>query len=182
MGYPPPPGGYGSYQAYQPGRRPMQSYAGFWARFGASFIDGLVVSILPFVVYIIGIFSAPTIQVPCGPYDYPDAGIGSACTEPDFDKVVPFMLAAGVLYLALMFFAVIRPIGVTGQSVGCKAVNIRVVDASTGAPIGIARAFGRHIVAAILGQCCYITYLWMLWDDRKQTLHDKVVSSIVVQE
>ena len=28
---------------------------------------------------------------------------------------------------------------------------------------------------------CYLGYLWMLWDDRRQTWQDKVANSIVVR-
>jgi hypothetical protein len=28
---------------------------------------------------------------------------------------------------------------------------------------------------------CLLGYLWALWDERKQTWHDKVVNSIVVR-
>jgi len=33
----------------------------------------------------------------------------------------------------------------------------------------------------ISGQIFYLGYLWMLWDDKQQTWHDKVVGSIVVR-
>jgi hypothetical protein len=28
---------------------------------------------------------------------------------------------------------------------------------------------------------CYLGYLWMLWDDQKQTWHDKIVDSAVIR-
>jgi uncharacterized RDD family membrane protein YckC len=33
----------------------------------------------------------------------------------------------------------------------------------------------------ISGSFCAIGYLWALWDKQRQTLHDKVISSVVVK-
>jgi uncharacterized RDD family membrane protein YckC len=30
------------------------------------------------------------------------------------------------------------------------------------------------------GNFCFLGYLWMLWDDKNQTWHDKVVNSVVI--
>jgi uncharacterized RDD family membrane protein YckC len=33
----------------------------------------------------------------------------------------------------------------------------------------------------VSGYVCLLGYLWMLWDDKKQTWHDKMVGSNVVR-
>ena len=33
----------------------------------------------------------------------------------------------------------------------------------------------------ISGQICYLGYLWMLWDGKNQTWHDKVAGTFVVR-
>ena len=84
-------------------------------------------------------------------------------------------LAAGVLYHTLM-------VGSTGQTLGKRATGVRVVDATTGLPIGNGRAIGRYLFALFIsGNICALGYLWALWDPRKQAWHDKVVSSVVVK-
>jgi uncharacterized RDD family membrane protein YckC len=68
----------------------------------------------------------------------------------------------------------------SGQTVGKRALGIRVIDFRTGAPIGYGRAFIRWI-GRILSQIpCYLGYLWMLWDKEKQTWHDKLANDVVV--
>jgi uncharacterized RDD family membrane protein YckC len=39
----------------------------------------------------------------------------------------------------------------------------------------------RWIVAYISGATIFLGYLWMLWDPRKQTWHDKAAGSFVVK-
>jgi uncharacterized RDD family membrane protein YckC len=71
--------------------------------------------------------------------------------------------------------------GPTGQTLGKRALGIRVIDIKNGGPIGYGRAVLRYLVEAILsGNILLLGYLWMLWDREKQTWHDKVASSVVV--
>ena len=70
--------------------------------------------------------------------------------------------------------------GRTGQTVGKRALGVRVLDARTGTPIGVGRAIGRHFGKIISAIPCGLGYLWMLWDPNKQTWHDKMVGSYVV--
>ena len=71
--------------------------------------------------------------------------------------------------------------GPTGQTIGKKALGIRVVDRNTGGPIGYGRAFLRW-VGEIPSSFLLLGYLWMLWDREKQTWHDKIATTLVVPE
>jgi uncharacterized RDD family membrane protein YckC len=71
--------------------------------------------------------------------------------------------------------------GRTGQTPGDAALGIRVVDIDNGEIIGYGRAFGRCLVSIVSGLVIAIGYLWMLWDPRKQTWHDKAVSSLPIR-
>ena len=71
--------------------------------------------------------------------------------------------------------------GRTGQTPGDAALGIRVVDIDNGNVIGYGRAFGRVLVSIVSGLVLVLGYLWMLWDPRKQTWHDKAVSSLPVR-
>ena len=68
----------------------------------------------------------------------------------------------------------------SGQTVGKRALGIRVIDYQTGGPIGYGRAFIRWIGRIISALLCYLGYLWMLWDREKQTWHDKLANDVVV--
>ena len=82
-------------------------------------------------------------------------------------------ILAGVAYQVYFFTG-------TGQTLGAKVMGIRVVGID-GNPLSVgaalARVLGAYVSSVLLG----IGYLWMLWDANKQTLHDKMASSIVVQ-
>lgn len=67
----------------------------------------------------------------------------------------------------------------SGQTVGKKLLGIRVIS-ETGGPLGYGLATGRFFARFLSGFLCSLGYFWMLWDDRKQTWHDKLVKSNVV--
>ena len=72
--------------------------------------------------------------------------------------------------------------GASGQTLGKKALGIRVVDFNTGGPIGYGRGAIRYVGRLLSGIVCLLGYLWMLWDKEKQTWHDKFATSVVVPE
>jgi uncharacterized RDD family membrane protein YckC len=70
--------------------------------------------------------------------------------------------------------------GTTGQTWGRRALNIRLVSAQTGQPIGMGMAFVRDLCHFVDSIICYIGWLFPLWDQRKQTIADKIVNTVVV--
>jgi uncharacterized RDD family membrane protein YckC len=70
--------------------------------------------------------------------------------------------------------------GPTGQTVGKRALDIRVIDFATGGSIGYGRGFIRWLGRLLSAVACLIGYLWMLWDKEKQTWHDKLANAVVV--
>jgi uncharacterized RDD family membrane protein YckC len=71
--------------------------------------------------------------------------------------------------------------GRTGQSVGKSALHLRLVDSRTYQPVGAGKALGREFLAGIFNNACFLNLLWPLWDDQKQTWHDKVLSTYVIK-
>ena len=132
---------------------PTGPRAGFWARLGAFIIDLIVVGILGFVLIIAGVVA--------------DSG---------------GLIAIGYLVWLALFVAyeIYFHGSASGQTLGKRAVGIRVVDFATGGPIGYGRATLRMVGRIISGTFCYLGYLWMLWDKEKQTWHDKMANDVVV--
>lgn len=81
--------------------------------------------------------------------------------------------------LTVIYYTVFE--GETGQTLGKRAVKVKVVDIETGEPIGYARAFRRFIVSWVSFVVLLAGYLWMLGDAEGQTWHDKAARAIVVQ-
>jgi uncharacterized RDD family membrane protein YckC len=71
-----------------------------------------------------------------------------------------------------------------GQTVGKMALGIAVRDARTGGSIGRWRGLGRYLITVLFAALFTIPYiidsLSPLWDDRRQSWHDKVAGSVVV--
>lgn len=67
-----------------------------------------------------------------------------------------------------------------GQTLGKKALGIRIIDFSTGGPIGYGRAFVRYIGKILSVITIGLGFLWMLWDKEKQAWDDKLATSVVV--
>jgi uncharacterized RDD family membrane protein YckC len=122
------------------------SPAGFWRRFGAALIDGIVIGV------------ADTIL---------KYGLGVA------GQLLGILVSVG-------YFTYFH--GATGQTPGNAALGLRVVDVRdrVGQPIGYNRAFIRWLVSIASGAVVLLGYLWMLWDPRKQTWHDKAAGSVPV--
>ena len=171
---PPPPG----YQAYTPSPTSGFERAGFGARLGGWLLDyllyGLVVALfaIPGAILIGTSFSGCVSvgdEVVCPPGEPNGATIALG----------GLLIAVGTIFVIVIY---LRALGTTGQTWGRKIAGVKVVGELTGQPIGIGKALGRQLFAGIISaQIFYLGYLWMLWDDKKQTWHDKVVGSIVVK-
>lgn len=159
-------------------------YASVWARFGAVLIDGVIVALF-WIPAFVAIAAGPTEIEPCSVDDQGNITIGEEinafCEVPTAGTWVMFAaLALAALVATLLYHTLL--IGRSGQTLGKKAVGVRVVDASNGTVIGTGRALGRYLFAMFIsGNICALGYLWAIWDGRKQTWHDKVVSSVVVE-
>ena len=173
---PPPPPGFippPSYQAYPQQYDAGPQYASFGARLGAWIIDGLagVVFLIPALVVVL---SGPRHVQRCTINNQPR--LCDVPTGPTIALGVLLGVAGAIAYLVFFCRKVSR-----NQSWGMKATGIRVVDAEQGRPISAVRALGWQLAHVFSGFFCYLGYLWMLWDKRNQTWHDKIAKTVVIK-
>ena len=137
--------------SYQPigGRGPSGPRAGFWRRFVAALLDGIILGVV--------------------------GGILGAILDLDRNGMNGVSTLIGLVYYTYLE-------GSTGQTLGKKALGIRVIDLGGGGSIGYGRAFIRYIGRFVSAIVLLLGYLWMLWDKEKQTWHDKFANSVVVPE
>ncbi len=160
--------------------------AGFGARLGAFLIDGFVMTLLMFAALIPLIaIGVTTFESEPGVCTDSVTGDRSACDVPTAGTIVSWLLF-GLVFILISFVVLYavkaRPLSRTGQTIGKRALNIRVLREDTGQLLTGGQAVGREAFAYFVsGQVFYLGYLWMLWDDKKQTWQDKVVSSVVVR-
>ncbi|KOT98630.1 RDD domain containing protein [Streptomyces sp. NRRL F-5755] len=183
--------GYPQQAAYgqggMPGMGMPQGYASWGARVGAYLLDGLIMGVVPTILYIIAIIVAASSgpSVPdtsyCAPGDY-------RCVTDAYNNMDTGMPVFAIILIALavltgiagMLFLIAKE-GSTGQTPGKKALKIRVVREATGQPLGFGMAFVRKLCHAVDGPLCGLGYWWPLWDEKSQTFADKIVGSVVVR-
>lgn len=127
-------------------------YAGFWERFGAFFIDLIILSVVGVVLGLI-------LDDPRDKYFTTSNYIG---------------IVIDWLYYAL------QESGPGQATVGKRALGIKVTSL-TGERISFANATGRHFAKFLSGIVLFIGYLMVIWDDKKQGLHDKLAGTLVVK-
>jgi uncharacterized RDD family membrane protein YckC len=68
-----------------------------------------------------------------------------------------------------------------GASLGQRLLGMRVVDATTGQPIGFGKAALRWLGLIISFFVCFIGVIWVAFDARKQGWMDKIAGTVVVR-
>jgi uncharacterized RDD family membrane protein YckC len=168
-GYMPPPPGYAPIQA----TTGQTTYAGFWIRVVARIVDALLLGI-PFAI-LFAIFAAAggLFASTSNSNSQSSNGAGAALFGGAF--VLLYLLALAVTFGYWIYFW-----GSSGETIGMRLLRLRVIDANSGAPIGYGRATIRLLMTFVNTWACYIGWIWVAFDPRKQGWHDKVASSVVV--
>lgn len=158
--------------------QPAGQYASWIKRVAASLIDGLLtfaIMVIPLGIGVALLVTSLSTTTDLDGYTTTEVTNSGALAVGIIIMVVGFLLA-----FAFGIWNTVFRQGRTGQTIGKKALNIRVVRLDNGQFMGTGTAFLRWIMAYLLGNLCFLDYLWPLWDDRKQTWHDKVVGTVVI--
>jgi uncharacterized RDD family membrane protein YckC len=161
-GYPPPAGGgfQGGYGGGPPG--PL-----------AEWQDRLLSGVIDFLApWIVG-YALQLIGGGLNPLAFNDVGflyyLGS---------LIQLLTVAWALYNGYLA-------GSTGQSIGMKQSGLRCVSEVDGSLIGGNQGIVRNLLFVPEFCCCGILLLvdnlWPLWDEKKQTLRDKIGKSVVIK-
>jgi len=86
------------------------------------------------------------------------------------------------LYIAVFVWNICIKQGRTGYSIGKGVMGIKLIGEASGQPIGAGLAFVRNLAHILDALVCYIGFLWPLWDSKRQTFADKIMSTIVVNQ
>ena len=91
---------------------------------------------------------------------------------------------AGVLALAYGIWNWGYRQGTTGSSIGKSVMKFKVISEKTGQPIGFGMSILRELIYWVAAVACGILWLvavlFPLWDPKRQTLVDKIISTICV--
>lgn len=138
-------------------------YAGFWARFCAVFIDGLIVGVPFFLLGMLVNYSFGVQKNPPSPAHAAVSGFLQLAN-----------LVAGWLYEAMLIS------GPHQATLGKQALGIRVTDMN-GQRISFGRSTGRYFAKILSGCTMLIGYIMAAFTERKQALHDMIASTLVLK-
>lgn len=156
------------------------TYAGFWKRVAAYLIDGLILTVVSWLVIL------PVLGL---------VGIGASTMEYSEDMMMDEEAAAGMaamvmggmmmLFLVIaaagwLYFALMESSSKQG-TLGKMALSIVVTDLN-GNRITFGRATGRYFGKILSGMILYIGYIMVAFTEKKQGLHDMIAGTLVVNK
>lgn len=144
--------------------RQEQKYVGFWARFAANFLDGILISIFvsPASIRIIYLLSKGKIRS--------DWISESACVAIAFYSVL--YILSQVILLVLWYKK--------QASIGKMAISAKIVDAKTGKAPTKKQLIGRYFAYLLSTLPLGLGFLWIAFDSKKQGWHDKLAGTAVI--
>ena len=154
------------------------AYAGFWLRFVAYIIDG-VVSGLAFLILLVPLFIL--------------TGAGAALSkigsgEDIRDDVAAFLGLGflfgffGIIFLVSWLYYALSESSSWQATLGKKMLNLKVTD-MTGQPISFGRASGRFFARIISHMIpLAIGYILAGFTEKKQAVHDMIASCLVLRK
>ncbi len=172
----PPPGYPSGYYAPPPaGFLPKEAYTPWHTRVIAYLIDMVIPGILAGIGQ--GVMIATGTNT-CIDTSGDTGGIGIACTSQPtglgLTIAVVFGLAAAIFGIWNYGYRQ----GTTGSSIGKSVMKFKVVSEKTGQPIGFGLSIVRQLAHLLDAIICNIGYLFPLWDAKRQTIADKVMSTV----
>lgn len=148
------------------------SYSRWWKRACAALLDGVIISVPASIIY--AILGGDRFQT--------DPITGQVAARVTAGLVVAWIL----IFVGSLAYYVILEGGRGGATVGKLALNLTVRDEYSLEPIGYGRALGRRLMANLFWWLLVIPglldVLAPLWSPRRQTWHDNIVNSVVVDK
>lgn len=143
----------------------MIQYGGFWRRFVAALIDGIILNIA--LSIIMSIFGVGAGFAQFGDPAYLEAaGVGAVLL------LIVISFGGQWLYFALMESSSMQ------ATLGKLAMGVVVADAK-GERISFGRATGRYFAKILSGMILMIGYIMAAFTERKQALHDLLAGTVV---
>jgi uncharacterized RDD family membrane protein YckC len=156
-------------------------YAGFWVRFAAYLIDGLILSI-PFgvvVVILISMLGGLGVMMHRNLATSGDPGAAAAFFGPMF--MVFFLGMLGFVILQWLYFAGMES-SERQATFGKSVMSLRVTN-SEGQRISFGHATGRFFAKIVSGLVpLAIGYIMAAFTEKKQALHDLIAGTLVLRK
>jgi uncharacterized RDD family membrane protein YckC len=142
-----------------PETRQEQKYVGFWARFAANFLDGILISIF---------VSPGSIWLA---YET-ERRVGSG----DWGGALAFYSVLYILSQVILLVLWCKK----QASIGKMAISAKIVDAKTGKAPTKKQLIGRYFAYVLSTLPLGLGFLWIAFDSKKQGWHDKLAGTAVI--
>ena len=137
-----------------------ETYAGFWRRFGAALIDGLILCFGGLIIgFIVGFIYGLITKTAAGA------------------EVLGYIVGIGINWL---YYAIMESSS-QQATVGKMAIGIKVTDIG-GNRISFVRATGRYFAKIISTLILFIGYIMIAFTEKKQGLHDMIAGTLVIKK
>jgi uncharacterized RDD family membrane protein YckC len=157
---------------------PHLVYAGFWLRFVAIFIDGLIVGIP------LSIFGAVIGGIVGFSYRAAHSDSKFTIMAPDGTFNAGFIvMELGLMFISMLvkwlYFA-LQESSSAQATIGKRVMGLRVTDLA-GQRLGFGQASGRFFAKIVSNLTACIGYIMAGFTERKQALHDMIAGTLVVK-
>jgi len=137
----------------------MMEYAGFWIRFAAKFVDGIILRLLGLVLGLaVGAAAARA---------------GSAASQSAIMISYALGTAIDIAYRTLF-------VGAFGATPGKMAAKIKIVNAD-GSKVSYLKALARSLAEFVSVILLFVGYLMVAFDSEKRALHDRMCGTRVIK-
>jgi len=139
------------------GQAPWIAFGGFWIRFAAYIIDGLILTLIGIVLGVMfGVVFRSSV----------DAAQGL------------LSLISLVVSIGYFVWSWVR----SGSTPGMNLLGLRVVRDADGGPISWGRALLRYLGIVISTLALFIGLIWVAFDKRKRGWHDLIAGTVVIRK
>jgi uncharacterized RDD family membrane protein YckC len=138
-------------------------YGGFWIRFVAVFIDGLIMSVVIVPIMLALMFAGGGFNL-SNPQNPPNIGL----------LLLVYPLILGIVLVYQVYF-----LSTKSATPGKMAVGLKVVT-TDGQNLTLGRAVGRYFAYLLSGFTLYIGYIIAAFDQEKRALHDHICNTRVI--
>jgi uncharacterized RDD family membrane protein YckC len=140
-------------------------YAGFWIRFLAKFIDGIILGIVNMIIQFVGM----GLIVGTAPESEPSM-------IPPAIAMVMMLAQYGVAITYTTWF-----VGKFAATPGKMALGLKIVM-SDGGRVSYLRAFARYFAELLSAIILLIGYIMAAFDEEKRALHDRICDTRVIRK
>lgn len=173
-GYPPPPAAAGP-------ALPKEAYTPWGTRVLAWLIDFIPLAILEGIGWGLLLGTQETACVT----DTSEYDLGEYCASGASTLGQVSIAVTGILALVYWIWNLGYRQGTTGSSIGKSIMKFKIVNEKTGQPVGFGMSFLREVIYWVAAGLCFgvlwlVAVLFPLWDPKRQTLVDKILTQIAL--